>query len=303
MSSEAARTRSPSRSPLFVVLGAIGLVLLLALLWTTQDGGAPAGSETVDPGLVHIHGLGINPANGALFIATHTGLFRAEAGAQRAQRVGRSHQDTMGFTIVGPDRFLGSGHPDLGEMREQNLPTRLGLIESVDAGVSWRPIALAGEADFHVLRFSGERLYGYDASGDRLLTSRDTGRNWQQLARPGPLVDLAVDPRDPGHVLVTSVGGPTEGLFASRDSGESWVSLGGAVGLLTWPGSLYLVDGDGRVFVSADGGRRFERRGAIGGYPAALVGGGPDELFVALHDGTIKQSLDGGSTWAVRVAP
>lgn len=30
---------------------------------------------------------------------------------------------------------------------------------------------------------------------------------------------------------------------------------------------------------------------------------GPTELHVALHDGTIKRSADGGVTWAVRSAP
>jgi hypothetical protein len=45
------------------------------------------------------------------------------------------------------------------------------------------------------------------------------------------------------------------------------------------------------VFASRDGGRRLDHRGEIGGQPAALVGEGPNELNVALHDGTIKQAL------------
>jgi hypothetical protein len=36
----------------------------------------------------------------------------------------------MGFTIVGPNRFLGSGHPDL----RDDLPPLLGLIESTNRG-------------------------------------------------------------------------------------------------------------------------------------------------------------------------
>ena len=78
-----------------------------------------------DPGPIHVHGLGVNPADGALFVATHTGLFRAARGEMRAQRVGGRYQDTMGFAVVGPDRFLGSGHPD----GHEQLPPFLGLIE------------------------------------------------------------------------------------------------------------------------------------------------------------------------------
>jgi hypothetical protein len=43
--------------------------------------------------------------------------------------------------------------------------------------------------------------------------------------------------------------------------------------------------------------------GAIGGEPAAFDGSGRGDLYVALHDGTIKRSTDGGASWSVRSAP
>ena len=73
-----------------------------------------------DPGPIHVHGLGINPADRSLFIATHTGMYRARRGQQEAKRVTNRYQDTQGFTIVGPNRFLGSGHPDINEARERD---------------------------------------------------------------------------------------------------------------------------------------------------------------------------------------
>jgi Sortilin, neurotensin receptor 3, len=290
------------RGLLFVaVLGALGLIAAAGLLWLSDDGEETfAGVPAVDPGPVHVHGLGVNPADNALFIATHTGLFRVEPDERKAERVGGRYQDTMGFTIVGPNRFLGSGHPDINEAREKNLPSLLGLIESTDEGESWQPISLSGEADFHVLRFAGERVYGYDASNDRLLVSGDRGRTWQELEKPGPLVDLAVDPADDRRIVVASAGGLEEGLFESRDRGESWKRVSEAVGLLAWPGRLYLIAGGGQVFASRDGGRRLEHEG---GQPAALVAEGPRELYVALHDGTIKRSVDGGAKWTVRSTP
>jgi photosystem II stability/assembly factor-like uncharacterized protein len=287
-------------------LGVVGIIAAGVLLWRSSDGGKTfSGVPAADPGPVHVHGLGVNPADGALFIATHTGLYRVDEAEQKAKRVGKRFQDTMGFTIVGPNRFLGSGHPDLNEAREKNLPSLLGLIESTDSGESWEPISLLGEADFHVLRFAGERVYGYDSSNDRLLVSGDRGRSWEELEKPGPLVDLAVDPDNSRRIVATTADGLEEGLFESRDDGDSWQRMSEALGLLAWPtgGPLYLVAGGGEVFASSDGGRRLEHRGQIGGEPAALLAEGAEELYVALHDGTIMRSSNGGATWVVRSTP
>lgn len=272
----------------------VAAVIAIAILWIASiDDRNAAG----DPGPVHVHGLGVNPADGALFIATHTGLYRLDPGDEKAARVGDSHQDIMGFTVAGPNRFLGSGHPD----PRDDLPPLLGLIESTDSGESWESVSLLGEADFHVLRFAGGRVYGYDASNDRLLMSPDSGRSWRRLSSPGPLIDLAVDPAGGGRL----VGASSDGLFESRDGGESWNRVNATVGLIAWPSreQLYVVDGGGRLFRSVNGVRELEPRGSIGGEPAAFLATGEDELFVALHDGTIKRSDDAGVTWAVRSTP
>ena len=276
----------------------VALVIGAAVFW--QFGRAQS-SASADAGPVHVHGLGINPADRALFIATHTGLFRVGESDTKAARVGGSFQDTMGFTVVGENRFLGSGHPDL----RTDLPPLLGLIESTDDGRTWESISLLGDADFHVLRSAGGRVYGYDASNDRLLTSDDAGRTWSDAERPAPLIDLAVDPNDDLHLLAAGASDVAQGLYESRDGGQSWERIGDSVGYLAWVSSdrLLLVDGNGDVFASADGGRSFARRGAIGGQPAALLGQAADELYVALHDGTIKRSSDGGATWTVRSTP
>jgi len=299
--------RQPPSARGVIMLGLVGIaafVVIGSLFLRWEDGPARLSLET-DSGPVHVHGLGIDPADKALYIATHTGLFRVAEGHQQADRVGDRFQDTMAFTIVGPNRFLGSGHPDLREASEKDLPPLLGLIESTDSGRSWTPISLLGEADFHVLRFAGNWVYGYDASNERLLASRDRGRTWDELAKPGPLVDLAAAPLRPGRLLATSIGGHEQGLFESRDAGGSWKRIGDAIGLLGWPtvDSLFLVAGRGQVLASRDGGRRLEQRGEIGGEPAAFLAQSEAELYVALHDGTIKRSIDGGATWTVRSAP
>jgi photosystem II stability/assembly factor-like uncharacterized protein len=259
-------------------------------------------APTVDPGPIHVHGLGVNPSDGTLFIATHTGMWRVGAAERDAERVGDKLQDTMGFTVVGADRFLGSGHPDPRDIRDGRLPPLLGLIESKDAGNTWRPISLLGKADFHVLRSFGKRIYGYDATNDRLMISLDAGRSWKKRQRPAPLVDLAADPGNTERLVAAG----KDGLYRSGDEGQTWELIrDDAVGLLTWPRqkSLFLVDGRGQVFVSPNGGRRWTVVGRIGGQPAAFLGRTATELYVALHDGTIKRSADGGRTWTIRSTP
>jgi hypothetical protein len=71
----------------------------------------PAASNPVRAGAGHIHGVGINRADDSIVVATHSGLFRAARGEQRAERVGDRHQDTMGFTVVGPTSSSAQGIP------------------------------------------------------------------------------------------------------------------------------------------------------------------------------------------------
>jgi hypothetical protein len=234
-------------------------------------------------------------------VATHTGLFRAAAGESHAKRVADRFQDTMGFTVIGPNRFLGSGHPD---GREQ-LPPFLGLIESRDAGNSWRPVSLQGEVDFHVLEASGRRVYGYGSDFEsrepRFLTSADGGRSWQRLTAPEPLISLAIAPSDSRELIASG----EQRVFRSSDGGRSWRPVDTpAPGLVTWNGKgVFLAGGDGRVWRADSAAGPWDAREPVDGQPAAWDSGPRDELLVALHDGTIKLSADGGGTWAIRSLP
>lgn len=292
---------------------AVALALLFALAGAgcggddsdERSGEHPAADPAAGGlGPVHVHGLGIDPRDGALYIATHTGLFRAPAGENKAARVGESQQDVMGFSIPERGRFIGSGHPD---PSDAGKPPNLGLIESTDGGENWEQVSLGGEADFHVLRSRGDNVYGFDATNARLMASRDGGRKWTEEQPPGLLVDLAIDPDDPDHVVAAAVQTATgrDGLFESRDGGATWEPLArGRVGLLAWerPDALFVIDGAGSVGRSSDGGTSFEERGQLGGQPAAFVADGGD-LYAALGDGTVMASADGGATWGVRSSP
>lgn len=287
---------------------ALGLCALAAVLVVgcgsddSEKPAAPQNSSPVveDPGPIHVHGLGVNPKDQALFIATHTGMFRLAEGQKTPRRVADRLQDTMGFTVVGPDRFLGSGHPD----GREKLPPFLGLIRSTDAGETWKPVSLLGKRDFHVLEAAGQRVYGYGSDfksrSAGFLVSSDGGTSWAQRRVPEPLLALAIDPDDPERIIASG----EQGLSLSSNSGKSWRPLGGPAGLLAWTkAGLMVVDQDGAVHRAREPGEKLSAVGEAGG-PAAALDRGPDgDLYVALHDGAIKRSEDGGRTWTVRSKP
>jgi hypothetical protein len=260
-----------------------------------RQGPAPVG----DPGIVHVHGLGRNPADGSLMIATHTGLFRAGAKGGKPERVAGRFQDTMGFTVVGPDHFLGSGHP-----ASADDPAFLGLIESRDAGNNWRPISLRGEVDFHVLESRGDVVYGFGSDFEtreaRFLASEDGGRSWERQSPPEPLTGLAIDPRDARHIVALG----EQGGYVSRDGGSTWRPIDVPGGLVTWTHEIGLVAADfrGVIRTAVDPMGEWKEIDRLNGSPAALEGV-RGELLLATHDARVLSSRDGGKSWQEILGP
>ena len=257
---------------------------------TTPTAAAPSAAHE-EPG--HVHGLGTQGAD--LLIATHAGLWRAKAGQTETKRVGQARHDLMGFTTQSATRFLASGHPD---PSDPDLPANLGLIVSRDGGRTWTSVSLLGKADFHVLEASASSVYG--AEGRELRTSDAGGRSWHSHTAPGGLFSLAIGPADPERFVASS----EVGLVASSDAGATMRAVSGSesrAGLLAWPSEtqLYLVDADGVVSVSGDGGASWSQAGEIGGPPAAFIAA-DGRLYAALADGTVKVSTDGGRSWMLR---
>jgi hypothetical protein len=275
---------------------AIALLGVLVLAGCGSDQPAtPSAQVTDDPGLIHVHGLGINPADGILYAATHTGLFTVRDGA--GQRVADRLQDTMGFTVVGPDHFLGSGHPDFRDSQLYNPNRRplLGLIESRDAGRSWQPLSLLGEADFHALQVAHGHVYGYDATGGRFMVTGDR-RHWQVRSKL-ELTSFAVSPTDPELVVAAT----ERGLARSRDGGRHWQPVRGPAGLLLdWerPNALWAITDQGQLWHSSDSGASWRQRGRINGQPEALLAHEAG-LYVAVAQLGIVTSTDEGRSWQV----
>lgn len=257
------------------------------------SGGSAGDVPANDPGLVHVHGLGVDPADGAIYAATHTGLFRLEEGS--ATRMGAMH-DLMGFTVAGPGRFLASGHPDL---RDEDLlvdgkPPLLGLVESSD-GVHWEPVSLLGEADFHALEFADGTVFGW--FNDRFWVSVN-GEDWEQRSKVS-MHDFAVSPRDADTIVATTA----DGLLGSQDGGQSWRPISAEpYALVDWTSEgLFGASPTGAIAISNDGGATWQRRGSVEG-PVEALAATDDALLTAVSGKGVLRSDDGGASWDVVVA-
>lgn len=287
-----------------MVIRALGALLAAAALssCSTEPPRTSLSSlNTQDPGVAHVHGLGIDPADGVLFAATHFGLFRIPDTGP-ATRVAARFQDTMGFTVTGPNRFLGSGHPDF--RKDPELPVRLGLISSDDAAQTWRPVSLVGEADFHALHVAHGLVYGWDATTGTFMVSEDEGRSWDTRATLD-LRDFAVSPTDRSLLFATS----ESGLLRSTDGGATWTPQPGAPRLtvLTWDakGVLHGVGDDGVLSRSVNTGRTWIPVGGVGGIAEAMTSyddGARSELYVAVAGRGILVSTDNGKNFTTRYA-
>lgn len=266
--------------------------LLPAVVVVLAGCAGPGGSSentAAGPVFAHVHGLGVDPADGAVYVASHDGLFRSgPAGLIPAGAAGR---DLMGFTIAGPGTFLSSGHPAPGD----DLPQPLGLVESRDGGVSWSPLSLTGEVDFHALEAVSGTVFGYDATNGLLRASVDGGRSWEDRAALEAL-DITANPAGPDRVLATAAGG----VAASTDGGRTFTApTGPQLAYLAWgpDGKVYGLDLDGAVFTSSDRGSTWQRVGAgPGGRPQAVSA--VDGALLAATTNGVFRSEDGGVTFS-----
>ncbi|MDP3894829.1 MAG: hypothetical protein Q8Q44_26585, partial [Nocardioides sp.] len=179
------------------------------------------------------------------------------------------------------------------------LPAHLGLIESTDAGETWQSLSLQGEADFHALEVVGDRVYGYDATSGRLMTTTDR-EAWQTLA-DGQFVDLAVTPSQPDRVVATTPSGAV--LEVGLDGATRTLPSAPA---LTWidarpDGGLVGITGEGEVVTATGPDEEWQRTGRIPGTPAALEV--TDSAWFAATEDSVHTSTDDGATWSVVVGP
>ena len=131
VASAVASRPSSGRQRLMVV---VAIVLFLVGLLLVREGTRlvvenTAGDPVSAPGVGHIHGIGVNPADGRVYASAHRGVIQLSE-QHPPVVVGDQVQGYDGFIVVVPNHFLASGHP-------RQRPWTFGLVESTDGGATW----------------------------------------------------------------------------------------------------------------------------------------------------------------------
>jgi photosystem II stability/assembly factor-like uncharacterized protein len=239
--------------------------------------------------------LEVDPADGALLLATNRGLYRVREGKIRPVRSRLGESDVakgLAFRFTGPGEAVGSGHPGRG----RSDWAVLGLVRTTDGARTWNSVSRLGAADYHAIAVSGDTLAAAPGGEATVLVSGDGGRTFQTRTAPLALQDLEMNPSDPEHWVGTA----ETGVHLTTDSGESWRPADPAGGArIAWPASdaLFRTDLDGRVSRSSDGGVTWEDVGRVDGETQALAAVDERTLYAADLEGVVRVSRDGGETW------
>lgn len=206
-----------------------------------------ANGETVT--LTHVHGLAYSADGKQLLIPSHDGLAIYSDGVWSIAP-GPRH-DYMGFSAT-HDRFYSSGHPAPGS----GLVNPFGLIRSGNSGVKWDKLGFEGESDFHLLAagYRSNAVYVYSPEPNRrmkmpgIYATLNDGFAWRRAqvqGLEGKLSALAVHPTEAKTVAVAT----SAGLFLSRDGGDRFERLAANGQALA---AYFSVDGRQLWFASYD---------------------------------------------------
>jgi photosystem II stability/assembly factor-like uncharacterized protein len=247
--------------------------------------GNSASAATLDS-VSHIHHIKV--VDNKVFVLTHEGLYEL-VGKNNMKLVGKEKIDIMGFTTLGKT-LLASGHPAEGS----KMPNPIGVMKSLDGGLTWKTISLSGKVDFHFLEGSGSDLYGADSQTGKLMHSADSGVTWTTIGI-NTFSDIAVSPNKSGVAIaikdsellltlnsfktsskiisslkITQIEWRESGLYAlsgsslykSTNSGKTWKkqsTFKGTTGILSASDQLMLVTVGSDIFTSKNKGKSFRK--------------------------------------------
>ena len=244
-----------------------------------------ASAETLNS-VSHIHHVKV--IENKVLVLTHEGLFELVS-KNDMKLVGKEKIDVMGFTPLGKALFA-SGHPAAGS----KAPNPIGLVKSIDGGLSWKAISLVGKVDFHFLEGARTDLYGADSQSGDLLHSANSGKTWRSLGA-NTFADIAVSPEMSGMAIAlknsellltesafktsskiksalkfTQIEWSKSGLYSlsgnslykSTNIGKTWTkqsTFKGAPGILSASDQMMLVTVGSDIYTSKNEGKSFRK--------------------------------------------
>ena len=274
--------------PLKVLTAGGGTLTIRFLVATTValTGFAHQASAATLDSVSHIHHVKV--VGSRILVLTHEGLYEL-AGKNDMKLVGKEKIDVMGFASLG-NVLVASGHPAVGS----KMPNPIGVMKSLDGGLTWKPISLVGKVDFHFLEGAGSDLYGADSQTGKLMYSADSGKTWRDVG-VNTFADIAVSPKISGmaiaikdsELLLTEqafksttkikttlkftqvewlksglYGLSGSSLYRSTNSGKSWTKLStfkGVPGILSASDQLMLVTVGSDIYTSNNEGKSFRK--------------------------------------------
>ena len=265
--------------------GKIRYLFIALMIIALPSIGSYANADTLDS-VSHIHHIKV--VENKVLVLTHAGLFEL-VGKNDMKLVGKDKIDVMGFTTLGKT-LVASGHPAEGS----KMPNPIGVMKSLDGGLTWKTIALSGKVDFHFLEGSGSDLYGADSQTGKLMASADSGKTWKYLGT-NTYTDIAVSPDTSGMAIavsnsellltknafkstskiknnlkITQIEWRKSGLYAlsgsslykSTNSGKTWIkqsTFKGNSGILSASDQLMLVTVGSDIYTSKNEGKSFRK--------------------------------------------
>ena len=260
------------------------LRILLCAIVALPGISSRAEAESLDS-VSHIHQVKV--VEKKVLVLTHEGLYELIS-KNNMKLVGKDKIDVMGFTTLGKE-FLASGHPAQGSKASNPI----GLLKSLDGGITWRAVSLVGKVDFHLLEGARSELYGADSQSGNLMHSADSGKTWSSLGTNN-FSDIAVSPEIPelaiaikgsellitenafkstakikNNLKITQIEWLNSGLYAlsgstlykSTNTGKTWMKLSkfkAEPGILSASDQMMLVTVGSEIYTSSNAGRKFK---------------------------------------------
>jgi hypothetical protein len=259
---------------------AAGLLLLSFSSFSTL-----AYAQTLDS-VSHIHH--VKAVENKILVLTHEGLYEL-VGKNKMNLVGKDKFDVMGFTTLGK-ALVASGHPSQGSKK----PNPIGLVKSLDGGLTWKDVSLVGKVDFHFLEGAGTDLYGADSQSGNLMYSANSGKTWSSLGT-NTFTDIAVSPVASGVAIAIK----NSELLLTKNAFKSTTKVKTTLKFtqIEWRNSgLYALSGTS-LYNSSDSGKTWAKLNSFKAAPEILSAS--DQLMMVTVGSDIYRSSDAGKNFRV----